>query len=41
MGVINWSLIKNPLNWLTVWSMILILGFLLNLFSQYAETAKK
>lgn len=29
MEIINWAILKEPLNWLTVWTMGAILGLLI------------
>ena len=37
--VINWALLKEPLNWLTVWTMALLLWFLFEALSRHPAAA--
>jgi hypothetical protein len=34
----NWALIKEPINWLTVWTMLLIAGLLYHAISRVPAT---
>lgn len=34
MGIINWALLREPVNWLVVWTMLLILWLLVEAVSR-------
>jgi uncharacterized protein involved in cysteine biosynthesis len=38
MKIINWDLIANPLNWLTVILMLLLASFVVDLLAQFLAT---
>jgi hypothetical protein len=38
MKIINWELIANPLNWLTVVLMLLLASFVVDLVAQFLST---
>lgn len=35
--MLNWSLLKNPLNWFVVWTMLLIAGYTAHLILSHYQ----
>ena len=35
MGIVNWAILREPINWLTIWTMLLIAWLLFETISRH------